>query len=153
MPQRSKRANASSPFENARHSIERELNRLQKQLRVQSRTLEKRIEKGRRQLESRFEKGVRQLETRGRKQLDSLLAEIRGSAVAKRARTLRADAQKQIESGVETVLARLPVASRRDVDRIEKQLRTVTKKLSELERARSGRAAAPTSESRSAASA
>jgi hypothetical protein len=131
MPQRTSRTNGSNPLEAAVESIEREFERLQKELRSRSRDLEKRIEKGR-----------RQLETRGRKQVKSLLSDVRKSPAYKRARSLRKDAEKQIESGVENVLGLFQIASKRDLARIDRKIQTLNKKLSSLEKTGSPRTAA-----------
>ena len=124
MAQRTGRGNGSAnSLESALENIEREFERVQRRFRSQRREVGKRIERGR-----------RQLETRGRKQVRSLIADVRKSDAYKRAQALRKDAEKQIESGVESVLALLQVASRRDLERVDRKLRTLTKKLSELEK-------------------
>ena len=135
-----------NPFGSAVENLEREFGRLRKQIRSQGRSLEKRLEKGRRQIE----KSRRELETRGRKQVKSLLEDLRKQPVVKRAQALRKDAGKQIESGVENVLSLFQIASKRDVARIDRKLRTLDKKLAGLEQAKPRRTA---SEERAAASA
>ena len=129
MPQRT-RANGTNPLENARDSIEHELGRIRKQFRTQGRSLEKRIEKGRKELESRRKR----LETRGRKQVKSLVADIRKNPVVKRAEALRKDAEKQLETGVESMLSMLQIASKGDVQKIDRKLKTLNKKLASLEK-------------------
>lgn len=148
MAQRTRQTNGR-PLGAAVDRIEQELSSLQKQLRSQGRSLEKRIEKGRRDLASRR----RKLETRGRKQVKSLLADVRKSAAYKRARTLtrdaekrfgsvRKDAEKRLESGVESVLDVLQIASKSDVQRIDRKLRSLNRKLDDIEKTRASRSKA-----------
>jgi len=146
MAQRTSRQTNGGPLGAAVHRLEQELGSIQQQLRSQGRDLEKRLERGRRELASRRQK----LESRGRKQLKSLLADARRSAAYKRARSLtrdaekrlgsiRKDASKQLESGVETVLSSIQIATKSDVQRIDRRLRTLNRKLDELEKARASR--------------
>lgn len=144
MAQRTSRTNGTRPFQAAVDRIEKEFGSLQKQLRSQGRTLEKRIEKGRREIASRG----RRIETRGRKQVKSLLSDVRKTDAYKRARSLRKDAEKRLESGVESVLATLQIASKSDLQRIDRKLRKLNKKLDEIEKARPARSG---SQERSAA--
>jgi len=157
MAQRTSRQTNGSALGAAVHRLEQELGSIQKQLRSQGRDLEKRLERGRRELASRRQK----LETRGRKQLKSLLADARRSSAYKRARSLtrdaekrlgsiRKDAGKQLESGVETVLSSFQIATKSDVQRIDRRLRSLNRKLDELEKARASRSRG-SSEERSAA--
>ena len=136
-----------NPFGSAVENLEREFGKLRKQIRSQGRSLEKRLEKGRRQIE----KSRREIETRGRKQVKSLLEDLRKQPVVKRAQSLRKDAERQIESGVENVLSLFQIASKREVARIDRKLQTLNKKLEGLEKARPARASG--SHERSAASA
>jgi hypothetical protein len=96
------RSNGQNPLESAADSLEKELTRIQKQ-----------IQKGRRELEKRIERGRRQL-----------VADVRRSPAYKRARSLRKDAdklrkdaEKQLESGVDNVLAIFNIASKRDLNK------------------------------------
>lgn len=146
MAQRTTRQTNGRPLGAAVNRIEKELSSLQKQFRSQGRSLEKRIEQGRRELASRR----RKLETRGRKQVKSLLADVRKSAAYKRARSLtrdaekrfgsvRKDAGKRVESGVESVLGALQIASKGDVQRIDRKLRSLNRKLDDLDKSRTSR--------------
>ncbi len=104
------RTNGSSPFESTVENIERELGKLQKQLLSGRRELEKRIEKGRKQL----------------------VSDVQKNPAFKRAVALRKDAEKQIETGVENMLSAFQIASKRDVDRIDRRLKTINKKLTDI---------------------
>ena len=119
MAQKTSRANGASPLESAVQS----LGKVRKQLRARTREIEK-----------RFEKGRRQIGTRGRRQVESLLAEVRKNPVVQRAQTLRKDAERRLETGVENVLSVLQIASKSDVEKIDRKIRTLSKKLAELEK-------------------
>ncbi len=108
----------------ARHTIEREVERVGKQIRARTRGIEKTLEKNR-----------KQIETRGRKQIKSLMTDVRKTSAFKRATSLRKDAEHRIESGVETLLSTLQIASKSDVARIDRRLRNLNKKLNEIEKA------------------
>jgi hypothetical protein len=116
------RSNGQNPLESAADSLEKEVTRIQKQ-----------IQKGRRELEKRIERGRRQL-----------VADVRKSPAYKRATTLRKDAdklrkdaEKQLESGVDNVLAMFNIASKRDLIKIDRRLRTLNKKLTDIEKSAS----------------
>ena len=116
------RTNGQNPLESAADNLEKELTRIQKQ-----------IQKGRRELEKRIERGRRQL-----------VADVRKSPAYKRARSLRKDAdklrkdaEKQLESGVDNVLALFNIASKRDLNKIDRRLRTLNKKLTDIEKSAS----------------
>jgi len=121
MAQKTK-SNGQNPLESAADNLEKELTRIQKQ-----------IQKGRRDLEKRIERGRRQL-----------VADMRKSPAYKRAKTLRKDAdklrkdaEKQLESGVDNVLAMFNIASKRDLTKIDRRLRTLNKKLTDIEKSAS----------------
>ncbi len=98
--------------QSAVHSVEDEFERLQKQ-----------FGKRRKQFEREAQKRVKQIRT-----------EIRKQPLVKRAESLRGDARKQIETGVETILATLQIASRGEVQRLDRKLGQINRKLSQLEK-------------------
>lgn len=106
-------------------SIGDEIQRVQKQLRSRRRTLEKRIETNRKSFEKR-----------ARRQANRLRTELGKNPVWKRARAIQEDAAKQIESGVDGVLTFFQIASKSDVQRIDRKLSQINRKLKELERTR-----------------
>jgi hypothetical protein len=106
------RTNGSSPFEAAVENIERELGKLQKQLKSGRRDLEQRIEKSRKQL----------------------ISDVQKNPAFKRAVALRKDAERQIETGVENMLSAFQIASKRDVSRIDRRLKTINKKRTDMEK-------------------
>jgi tRNA G18 (ribose-2'-O)-methylase SpoU len=118
--------NGKNPVENALSGLEREFGKVRKQIETRTRDVEKRLAKGR-----------KQIETRSRKQLRSIASEVRKNPVVKRAEALRKDAEKQLETGVESVLGFFQIASKSDVSDIDRKLNSLNKKLSGLEKDKS----------------
>jgi hypothetical protein len=108
-------------------SLEDEFGRVQRRLRARRRDLEKQLRSGRKDLEKRTRK---------------LRTEVLGSPAVKRLETLRKDVQAQVEGGVDTFLRVLQIASRSDVERLDKKLSQISRKLREIEEARGVREAA-----------
>jgi Skp family chaperone for outer membrane proteins len=105
-------------------TLEDEFERVQRRLRARRRDLEKQLRSGRKDLEKRTRK---------------LRSEVLGSSPLKRLDTLRKDAQRQIEDGVGNLLGRLQIASKSDVERIDRKISQLTRKLREIEDARASR--------------
>jgi len=106
--------------QDALRNLDKEFQRFQKQVKTRRRTLEKRIETQRKSIEKQ-----------ARKQIKA----VRGSDVVKRAETLSSDLAEQLESGVETMLGALQIASKSDLERIDRKLNRLSRKLKELEKA------------------
>jgi septation ring formation regulator EzrA len=106
-------------------TLEGEFERVQRQLRARRKDLEKQLRSGRKDLEKRTRK---------------LRSEVLGSTPLKRLDTLRKDAQRQIEDGVGNLLGVLQIASKSDVERIDRKLSQLNRKLREIEETRSGEA-------------
>jgi len=105
------------------HDANRRIQKLQKQIDVRRKSVEKELSTRRRKLEQRTQKEVSRLVARAQK-----------LPLVKRAATLREDASRQIESGVETVLGVFQIASRGELERIERKLSQISRKLRELEK-------------------
>ena len=116
MAERAARAkkNGVDRFQAAFQSIDEEVQRLQKRFRSRRRTLEKRTQK----------------------QFDRLFGELRKIPVVKRADSLRADAAKQLGNGIGSVLGVFRIASKTDIDRIDRRLSQLNRKLREFEKLR-----------------
>lgn len=91
--------------------------------------LQKRVATRRRALERRITSERKNLEKRAQKRLQVL----RKSGFVKRAQSLREDASRQLEEGVENLLGALQIASKSDVERIDRKLSTISRKVKELE--------------------
>jgi len=103
-------------------SIDSEFQRVQKRLQAQRRSIEKRISKQRSEIEKRTRKEVKRLQT-----------EIRKNPVVKRAQSIADDASRQVEQGVERFLGTFQIASKSDVQRIDRKLAQLRKQLKALE--------------------
>ena len=66
---------------------------------------------------------VRKLQKRVEKQTRTPLRRLRRNVLVKRTQNLGSDARKQIAGGVETVLGHLQIASKSDLERIERKLK------------------------------
>jgi len=104
-------------------SIDGELRRVQKQLQTRRKSFEKQLASGRRDIEKQTRKQVKRLQT-----------ELRKSPLIKRAQTLRGEATSQIDSAVERVLGALQIATKNDLERIDRRLGVLTRKLKDLDR-------------------
>ncbi len=114
-------------FNTAFERIDEERLRLQKQIRARRKSFEKQVTSGRRDFEKRTRKQVKRLRT-----------ELRRYPVVKRVERLQADARRQIEENVDRLLSLLPIASRSDLQRIDRKLERISRKLKDLEQPRRG---------------
>ncbi len=106
--------------------------RLQKDLRGRQNTFEKQINTGRKSVERQINTGRKDIEKATRKRV----RELRKTPVVKRAIDVRDDAFKRFESQVGTVLGFFNVATRSDIDRIDRKLGQIAKKLKEIQRSK-----------------
>jgi hypothetical protein len=97
--------------------------------------VQRRLRARRRDLEKQLRNGRKDLEKRGRK----LRAEVLANPTLKRLDGLRKDVQRQIEDAADTLLGALQIASKADVERIDRKLSQLSRKLREIEESRPGR--------------
>ena len=102
-------------------TFESEFERVQKDLKARRRLLERRFDAGRKDIEKRARKVRR---------------DLRKNPTFKRLDELRREATRQLEQGAQTILGTLQIASKGDVQRIERKLNQLGRKLKELERTR-----------------
>jgi len=119
-------------FREAFGSIEEEIERVQKDLRARRKKLEKRLDSGRKDIEKRLETQRKGFERRTRK----LRARIEKNPAVKRINQARSEATKQWEQGVSDVLGALQIASKHDVQRIDRKISQLNKKLREMDGAK-----------------
>jgi len=110
-------------------SIEGDIEQVQKRMRREFRARSKSIEK---QVATRRRRFERQTE----RQLKRLQAELKKNPYVKRVQDVVEDATKQIERGVDNVLDALNVASKRDLNRIDRKLNQINRKLSSIEQSK-----------------
>jgi hypothetical protein len=101
----------------------RRIQKLQKQLDTRRRTVVKELSTRRHKLEQRTQK-----------QVERLLTQAQRLPLVKRAAVLREDASRQLEVGVETVLGAFQIASRGEVERLDRKLNQISRKLREMEK-------------------
>ncbi len=116
----------------ALHTIDHEFQRVQKELNTRRRSVEK-----------QFNSTRKDVEKRTRKELNRLQSELKKSPLVKRAKSLQKDLTKEVEASVDSFLARMRVASKADVARIDRKLTTLNRHLKEMEKARKTNGTAP----------
>jgi hypothetical protein len=112
-------------FNAAFESLGDEVERLQREFQSRRKSFEKQLTDGRK----KFEKQTR-------KQVNRIESEFRKNPLVKRAEELRSDVAKQIEDGAGRLLSALQIASKNDLQRVDRKLNQLTRKLKEIERAR-----------------
>jgi hypothetical protein len=110
---------------------DREFKRLQKQLDSRRKIIEKRFASGRRVFETRTQKQLASTQ----KQLVKVVGELRRLPLVQRAEALREDAARQFGTGVETVLGALQIASKGELERVDRKIAQLSRKLRDLEKA------------------
>ena len=113
----------------AYRSLDERVQRLQRDLRARRKLWEKQWGSGRRNLEKQVQSGRRSLERRTRKQWN----ELKRSELVKRAQSLQRDANERLESTLSGVLGLFQIASKSDLDRIDRRLGQISRKLRDLE--------------------
>jgi hypothetical protein len=108
-------------FESARERIDEEVERVQKEIQARRKRFEKQLNTGRKNIEKQTRKQVKQL---------------RQISLVKELEKLRDEANRRIEEAVESVLGALQIASKGDVDRIDRKLSKINKRLKDMERTR-----------------
>jgi gas vesicle protein len=105
-------------FQDALKSVDKEIQRFQREVRSRRKTLERSLETRRKSLEKQAQKQIKAL---------------RENDIVKRVETLGSDVQQQIGSRVESVLSIFQIASKSDIERVDRKIERLTKKLKELE--------------------
>jgi chromosome segregation ATPase len=119
-------------FREAFGSIEEEIERVQKDLRARRKKIEKRFSTSRKDLEKRLETQRKDFEKRTKK----LRTQIEKNPTMKRLDKARKDASKQWEQGVSDVLGALQIASKNDLQRIDRKISQLSKKMREMDGAK-----------------
>jgi hypothetical protein len=112
-------------FNAAFESLGDEVERLQEEFQSRRKSFEKQLADGRK----KFEKQTR-------KQVNRIESEFRKNPLIKRARSLQSDVAKQLEDGASRLLSALQIASKSDLQRVDRKLNQLTRKLKDIERAR-----------------
>jgi gas vesicle protein len=99
-------------------SVDKELQRLQREVRTRRRSFERNLETRRRSIEKQAQKQIKAL---------------RENDLVKRVETFGSDVQEQIGSRVGSVLSIFQIASKGDIERVDRKIERITKKLKDLE--------------------
>ncbi len=142
----------SGRIESARGRLDDEIGRVQKQIRTRRKQFEKQLNSGRKNLEKQLNSGRKNLEkqlTSGRKNLEKQtrkqVKELRKNTMVQEIERIGGEANRQIEGVFERVLSVLQIASKTDVDRIDRKLTKLNKRLKDMERSRKGNGQRPAS--------
>ena len=109
----------------ARERIDSEVERIQRELRTRSERIEQQFNRRRKSFERQTRKQVKQLER-----------DLRKNPLVKRFDRFQADATRQIESALASVLGALQIASASDVRQIDRKVTRLNRRLKDLERER-----------------
>ena len=74
------------------------------------------------------------IEKRAQRELGRLQKQIQKQPIVKRAEALRVDASERIERGVSSFFDVLPIATKSDVERIDRKVSALGRKLKEIEK-------------------
>ena len=96
--------------------------------------IQKQVDTRRRHIAKQVTTRRRTIEKRAQKELERLQKQFKSQPLVKRAEALRADAQARIERGVSTILTSLPIATRGEVERIDRKVSALGRKLKEMEK-------------------
>jgi phage-related minor tail protein len=97
----------------------------------------------RKALEKEFATRRKTVEKRTRKELKRIQSELKKNPIVKRADAVRKDVTKQVETRVDSLLGLMQVASRSDVQRINKKLTTLNRRLKAIEDLRKTNGSSP----------
>jgi hypothetical protein len=109
--------------------VEESIDRVQEAFR----NVEDEIEK----FQKRFAKRRKRVEKDARQRIKKLRADFSRNSLVKRAESFQKDATKQVEQGIESMLASLQIASQSDVKKLDRKLGQISRKLNALEKAQS----------------
>jgi hypothetical protein len=105
--------------------------------------IQKELSARRKSLEKEFKSTRKTVEKRTRKELKRIQSELKKNPIMKRADAVRKDVTKQVETRVDTLLELIQVASRSDVQRINKKLTALNRRLKAIEDSRKTNGSAP----------
>ena len=101
----------------------------------QFRRLQREVASRRRRLEKELATRRKATWKRALRELSRFQRELQRQPLVKRADALRVDATSRIQAGVAGVLDALPIASKREIERIDRRVTALGRKLRDLEKA------------------
>jgi hypothetical protein len=100
----------------------------------QFRKVQRRVETRRKRIEKDLSSRRRSFERRVQREWARLQKEWRKRPLVRRAETLQKDVARQLEKGMSTVLEAFPLATKREIERLDRKLNTINRKLRDLEK-------------------
>ena len=98
------------------------------------RRIQKQVETRRRRLAKEVTSRRRLIEKRAHKELGRIQKQIQQQPLVKRAEALRAGATERIEGAVSSFLDVLPIATKAEIERIDRKVSALGRKLKEMEK-------------------
>ena len=98
------------------------------------RRIQKQVETRRRRLAKEVTNRRHVIEKRAQRELGRIQKRIQKQPIVKRAEALRAGASERIERSVASFLDALPIATKSDVERIDRKVSALGRKLKEIEK-------------------
>ena len=105
--------------------------------------VQKELSARRKSLEKEFATKRKSVEKRTRKELKRIQSGLKKSPIVKRADAVRKDVTKRVEARVDTLLELMQVASKSDVQQINKKLTTLNRRLKAIESSRKTNGSSP----------
>jgi len=105
--------------------------------------VQRELNERRKSLEEEFASKRKTVEKRTRKELKRIQSELKKNPIVKRADAVRKDVTKEVETRVDSLLGLMQVASRSDVQRINKKLTTLNRRLKAIEESRKTNGSSP----------
>jgi hypothetical protein len=104
--------------------------------------IQKQVESRRRRLAKEVTTRRRVIEKRAQKEIGRIQKQIQSQPLVKRAEALRADATERVTARVSSLLGAFPLATRSEIERIDRKVSALSKKLREIEKSQGGAQAA-----------
>lgn len=104
------------------------------EIRTRIRRIQRQVTTQRKALEKELTTRRRAIEKRAQREFARVQKEFARQPLVKRAGSLRAGAQSRFEAGVAGFLGALPLATKGEIDRIDRKLRAIDRKLREMEK-------------------
>ncbi len=105
--------------------------------------IQKELSARRKSLGKEFATKRKIVEKRTRKELKRIQSELKKNPIVKRAGAVRKDVTKQVETRVDALLGLMQVASKSDVQRIDKKLTLLNRRLKAIESSRKTNGSSP----------
>jgi hypothetical protein len=105
--------------------------------------VQKELSARRKSLEKEFAAKRKTVEKRTRKELKRIQSELKKNPIVKRADAVRKDVAKQVETRVDSLLGMMQIAPKSEVQRLNKKLTTLNRRLKSLEESRKTNGSSP----------